>query len=619
MIQLILHRLLPFTLLALLVAGCAAPSTEPDPRPTETGRDRIEPAPVAEGPDVLLRRAQRADAATAASLRLQAAALLLDADEAEAAADILRQIDPDRLDEPDYSRHHLLAAVLELDRNEDADAALERLAAARALQASDDLQRAAELRARALDRLDRPLAAVRARVQLQSLLQDETRTDQNPLIWALLQRVPEPGQRAAAPALDDHPLLRGWLELAALARRPWPTLEDQQAAVIGWEQTHPDHPAVAAPPELLAELPVAIAEQPRHVALLLPLSGPLGSAGEAVLNGYMASHYHALAHDGFSPRIQVHDTARMDPLDAYRMAVDDGVQLVIGPLDRGAVESLASEGSLPVPVLALNTVPALRTDGQLMQFGLLPEDEGVQLAEGVYREGHRRVLVLSSDASWADRLRDHFQQRFEQLGGEVVRRERFATAREIGDGIAASLLLDESQQRVREMRRVLATNLEFEPRRRQDLDAVVLASDPGGARSIKPTLAYHFAGDLPVYASSHMYQGTPEQRVSSDLDGIRFLGMPWRLGHWPVREAVESAWSGADGSSASFYAMGVDAWQLQARLPLLATRGGFYAGATGELRLDGDGRLQRRLDWALLQRGRPVPVDWLQTPLLGIR
>ena len=55
--------------------------------------------------------------------------------------------------------------------------------------------------------------------------------------------------------------------------------------------------------------------------------------------------------------------------------------------------------------------------------------------------------------------------------------------------------------------------------------------------------------------------------------------------------------------------MGYDAYHLVA--PLFAARGGMMTeidGATGQLYLDRDGRVHRRLAWAEFERGEPVPL-----------
>jgi hypothetical protein len=41
------------------------------------------------------------------------------------------------------------------------------------------------------------------------------------------------------------------------------------------------------------------------------------------------------------------------------------------------------------------------------------------------------------------------------------------------------------------------------------------------------------------------------------------------------------------------------------------------AGMTGQLYMDDNGRLHRKLSWARIERGRPRPLPDLPTPLAG--
>ena len=69
--------------------------------------------------------------------------------------------------------------------------------------------------------------------------------------------------------------------------------------------------------------------------------------------------------------------------------------------------------------------------------------------------------------------------------------------------------------------------LEFEPRRRQDIDIVFMAAFPAGARQLMPQLAFHHGADLPVHATSHVWSGVPDPANDRDLDGVVFGDMPW--------------------------------------------------------------------------------------------
>ena len=95
------------------------------------------------------------------------------------------------------------------------------------------------------------------------------------------------------------------------------------------------------------------------------------------------------------------------------------------------------------------------------------------------------------------------------------------------------MLLPESQNRLKRLQQLTTSNLEFTPRRRQDIDLIVLFTNSAQAKSIKPLLSYYYASKIPVYSSSHVFDG---QTKNSDLEGIIFNDMPWVLHeHRPTR------------------------------------------------------------------------------------
>ena len=101
-------------------------------------------------------------------------------------------------------------------------------------------------------------------------------------------------------------------------------------------------------------------------------------------------------------------------------------QLVIGPLTKGAVTDLAHSGPLSIPVLALNQIPGT-APARLYQFALAPEDEAQQAAERASLDGHTQAFVIVPASDWGARQLQAFAERFKQLGGTVVRVERYGT------------------------------------------------------------------------------------------------------------------------------------------------------------------------------------------------
>jgi outer membrane PBP1 activator LpoA protein len=167
-----------------------------------------------------------------------------------------------------------------------------------------------------------------------------------------------------------------------------------------------------------------------------------------------------------------------------------------------------------------------------------------------------------------------------------------------------------SVTRYQRMRANIGSPLQFDPRRRQDVDFIFLAADGAAGRLLKSQLKFHYSGDLPVYSTSSIY--AMDGRSNSDLNGIRFADTPWIIApqswirylpdlyreYWPEERRL-----------GRLHAMGYDAYHLVA--PLFAARNGTMPeidGATGMLYLDGSGRVHRRLAWAEFRGGVPVPV-----------
>ncbi|HEY7884272.1 MAG TPA: penicillin-binding protein activator, partial [Cellvibrionaceae bacterium] len=139
---------------------------------------------------------------------------------------------------------------------------------------------------------------------------------------------------------------------------------------------------------------------------------------------------------------------------------------------------------------------------------------------------------------------------------------------------------------------------EFEPRRRQDVDMIFLIATPAEARQIKPTLAFHYAGDVPVYATSQIYTGQIST-TDSDLNGIRFNTLPWQFDHTRPEKQLLSQHSQVPIAFIPLQAMGVDAYHLYPRLPQLHRLGrARLFGATGNLSLNAQGQVKRELIWA---------------------
>ena len=216
----------------------------------------------------------------------------------------------------------------------------------------------------------------------------------------------------------------------------------------------------------------------------------------------------------------------------------------------------------------------------------------------------------------------------------------------------------------------LNINLEFTPRRRDDIDFLFLAANADQARLLVPQLRFFQAHDLALYATSYVYSGKPDPAVDADLDGIIFGDMNWILDAavlpepepapaltfeaetdsetaiesrplpdgQPETETAAALEGGAEPVESPpplvaaqppsgretdpyyhtdldrLYALGLDSYPLISGLKALRSNQGWrYFGKAVDLSVRTDGNIWRHLTWARFERGMPVPLPGITT------
>jgi outer membrane PBP1 activator LpoA protein len=156
---------------------------------------------------------------------------------------------------------------------------------------------------------------------------------------------------------------------------------------------------------------------------------------------------------------------------------------------------------------------------------------------------------------------------------------------------------------------LLGEPLEFLPRARGDVDAIVALVTQIEASALVPALKYHFADEVPVYATSQTVRGA-DAAALRELEGFRVSELPWFTHEFASYQALRDAF-GLDGSPfAALYALGVDAFRLTERTPrLLAGNNTAMLGSTGVLEFLPDGRIQRHLARTVVHGGKLVEAN----------
>src|SRR5450756_1825037 len=314
--------------------------------------------------------------------------------------------------------------------------------------------------------------------------------------------------------------------------------------VVGNEKPAP--PAAVgeaiAPPATIVETPLAIAPAEAkpappvlptvkpfpHIALLLPLQSPVfGPAADAVQQGFMAA---------INPKrllLPVRVYSNFDEnsgvVAIYRQAIANGARAVVGPLTRNGVSALAAEKDIPVPTLALNIVEG-QPAKQLYFFGLSVEAEARQAAQLAKQQGLHQAIIITTRSQLSQRMQAAFEEEWSGPGRGILREIEFNDDSAVFADIAD--ITDTT---------------------------VFLAADAAKARLIRPYLPNR----LPIYATSQIFVGNDNTLTNYDLNGIRFVDMPWLL--QPDHPAVmiyPRANPPLSADRERLYALGIDSFRL---------------------------------------------------------
>ncbi len=388
------------------------------------------------------------------------------------------------------------------------------------------------------------------------------------------------------------PLEKGWTELAYIAKTTADSPEALENQLTRWEQEYRNHPAYpdyvnALRPGAKAQYGSPLSAQVGRVAVLLPTSGPLARVANVILEGIMAAKYQRP-----DTAIKVYDSAQGNIIEHYRQAVAEGAELVIGPMDKGQVDELASE-QLPVPVISLNhgKNPTL-ANANLFQFALLPEDEARQAARQMLADGHSRVAAVAPKGIWGDRILRALEETLRQGGGELVAVGRFKARSNDHSNVIKRALKPDPKTHVN----------------RVDAQAVFIAAGPQEARLLMPLIKFHFIDSLPAYAISHVWSGYPDRSANRDLNRLSLTEIPWLLGYAPDNAPKPSDLGETARHHPRLFAFGYDALATAPKLIQSAGSAAKVPGLSGILTLDERNRIHRSLGWARFSRGQAKPL-----------
>jgi len=409
---------------------------------------------------------------------------------------------------------------------------------------------------------------------------------------------------------QPHPRSQAWLELLQLTQGFAGDHLAIQQALTDWQQRHPMLPTLDKLPKDVQLLSQTPAYSPDRIAVLLPLSGPLKSLGDAVQYGMAAA-----AAKQKRTLIFIDSTKTAVELQADVAAAQ--VQFVIGPLLREDIDKIQQLPDWQWPTLFLNGKGDLPVKPEQYFFALAWEDEASQMVQVFRQRQYQHPVLIYAVNPIGQRMAQHFQNRWNESGGKPVETYSYSSQEQLQALINKFLEAEASEERAKEINRLIGQSIKAELHSRQDIDAIYLIADPVQTRFFKPFIDVTVsptARRLPIFTSSRSHSLKVDRTDQRDLAGLTMTEMPWLLPQaataTPLRQEFDALFADQEEQLQRLFAMGHDALMLvghlkqQQQFPAMA-----YHGLTGSLRLADGHSVQRQLTLAQYRQGKLQLVD----------
>jgi ABC-type branched-subunit amino acid transport system substrate-binding protein len=173
-------------------------------------------------------------------------------------------------------------------------------------------------------------------------------------------------------------------------------------------------PPVVTPPPVTNELPT---DTGRHrIALLVPLNGTYGGAGQAIAN---AANMAVLDTGGQSLRVTTYDTSAGSAA-AARKALNEGTQLILGPLLADDVRAVAPAArAAHVPVVSFSNDSSAGGNG-IWIMGFAPSQAIGRVVSYAAEKGVTKLAGLAPSNVYGQRASTLLLRAAEANGGQIV-------------------------------------------------------------------------------------------------------------------------------------------------------------------------------------------------------
>ncbi|GLQ33244.1 penicillin-binding protein activator [Litoribrevibacter albus] len=576
---------LPVYCLLILLSACSS-TPQQSTEPYQAQENYIEQ---------LLKQASTAPALEATELRLKASREFLNQKQYAESLRLLNQITPEQLTTDTVKAQYLLIKSIDLVQLEIDTAMgwLEQMSSDYLALLSEDDQWLWQLHyATELNRQQRTNEALSLLEFQRPVLNEIESRELSHFIWQMLEAI-SPEQLSESLLTSDQPVNTGWLQLALILNSE--TAEKFKGLAFNrWNQQYPNHPANLQLPIQATSLPVETATRIEKIALLLPLQGKFANVGKAISQGFIMAAYQ-LDLD-IRPEIQIIDSLEGDFLATYNNIEAD---LIIGPLSPKHIETLEQLPNLPIPTIALNSTESEQLPVNFFYMNLQAEDEATTMARYAAKNNYKKGAILTYNSKKGQKLAQTFKTAFEQEQGSIAQIQGYET--NWATSLQRALEIDKSDNRARNLSRLLRSPIEYTARRRNDIQFIYSPLKYKDLRQTNPLMAFFFADDIDVLSNSDISAQLYKGKRDKDLEGVIFSDFRWS----PQDLGIQSLPTKAE-NSAKLYSWGADAFQMAIQFSDLITMHNHPMKAFGSnIYFDGTSRFIREFPVSYVRYGKP--------------
>lgn len=392
---------------------------------------------------------------------------------------------------------------------------------------------------------------------------------------------------------------KAWISLINIIKpEQLASLDNTLAAVNAWQKQHPAHPANHL---IQVQKPRSI----QNLAVILPMDGNTQTISTAIQDGILATSYLDASNKA---HIEFINSSNQDILGVLQQANASTADAIIGPILKEDIEKIAHQKTSK-PILLLNSIPNHHQQQHMQNYSIATADEADQLAHSLIEQGHHKALIIYDESSNSDKTQTAFTKSYQSLGGHI--QESLKTDGNLNTQIAKIMGISKSNERFQHARTLTHQKLKFLPKRRNDIDSIIVITSNNHARQVIPLLRYYFAGTTPIFSFSNLNTGIVDPFKDKDLDHVVFLDSPSMASQkdnnphiYQILHELYQQQPKTFQKNTRFFALGIDAY--------IITRHGYLwdiipdaiiPGANGDLTRDAQGNIHRNLRQLVFKKG----------------